>query len=86
MNIEGVKSKRISLKQYLLKVSSMYFVLSLEEFNSLAFRFGHKLDVIFPNDGLKRVGQGQLAESPYYVILSNFEITRDYQFKPRYQF
>ena len=39
------KSKRISLKNYLLKVSSMHFGLSLEEIKCLTYEYGHKIDV-----------------------------------------
>ena len=42
------KKQEDFLKNYLLKVSSMYFGLSLSEIKWLTYVYGHKLDVNMP--------------------------------------
>ena len=65
------KKKEDLLKNYLLKVSSMYFGLSLEEIKRLTYEYGLKIDVNISPRWSETGRAGKIGLDLFYYVILN---------------
>ena len=65
------KKQEDLLKNYLLKVSSMYFGSSLEEIRRLTYEYGHKIDVNVPPRWSETGRARKMGLDLFYYVILN---------------